>query len=255
MANNSLSKKDKSLIYLCILLAIGAAAYIFGISPIMDKRDKLQKKLTSVSAKADKASSDALMYDIIVESSLDSKSAYENIRKNFKDSLLPENADDYLTKGLQDCGISPENMSFSVSESSGEDGIEIAPYNYVVEESETELIPITIVKEFNVEVTCSGNMDSIRKYMEFLNETDGLYISDVSLTPSTTNIAENELLTAAPDLTKGNPAVEADISAVYYIYDSKYYENLIAEQNQNTVSEETDGEAVDGDTVDGETGE
>lgn len=253
MANTQLTKKDKSLIYFCVLLAISAIAYIFGISPLIDEKDKLEKKLLSKTSAADEATSNRLMYDIIKTSSEDSEDAYSLAKRGYSKIRFTTEADEYLTRGMQECGLKPLAMTFDMEtdvDSEEELETDLVPYNFILEKSsdDNELTPITIVAELTITMNCSGSMVSINNFVDKLNTTEGLYVSSVSISPAALLDAQGLPIDTAVNIAKGNPQASAEISVVYYIYFNEIYEQRLLDSlggSSQSADEEDNSETND----------
>lgn len=205
----ALTGSDKKLIYFGALLAAASASYLLLISPMADRVSSLRHELNKYSGEASAVISQSEEYDR-------AKKSYERAEEDYNASFSGfcragdyESVDELLTNGLLNMNLSPVSLTMTDSESGG-----LIPYNFTGNKQAEEyafdyssyIVPI------DVELSFEGSFNGSLKYVDFLNETEGVSVRSVSFKPLSPNGAYSSGLIGS--------VVRADILLTVYTYDS-----------------------------------
>ena len=205
-----LTSGDKKLIYSGALLAAVSLCYMLIISPMAERVSGLRAELEECSAKADTVISQSAELDR-------NKSRYELAEDKYNSSFSGfcaagnnESVDELLTGTLLEMNLSPVSLDMYTAE-----GKTLIPYNfsdsteaggYAFSYSEY-IIPI------EVRLSMEGSFSGALKYMDFLNETEGVAVNSVSFKTLSPDGAYSSGIIGS--------MVRADISLTVYTYDSE----------------------------------
>jgi len=205
-----LTRGDKKLIYSGALLAALSLCYMLIISPMAERVSGLRAELEECGAKADTVISQSAELDR-------NKSRYELAEEKYHSSFSGfcaagnnESVDELLTGTLLEMNLSPVSLDMFTAE-----GKTLIPYNftdsteadgYVFSYSEY-IIPI------EVQLSMEGSFSGALKYMDFLNETEGVAVNSVSFKTLSPDGAYSSGIIGS--------MVRADISLTVFTYDSE----------------------------------
>ncbi|WP_432649448.1 hypothetical protein [Huintestinicola sp.] len=205
----ALTGSDKKLIYFGALLAAASASYLLLISPMADRVNSLRHELDKCSDEASVLISRSEEYDR-------SKKNYERAEDDYNDSFSGfcragnyESIDELLTDRLLNMNLSPVSLNMSDSESGA-----LIPYNFAGNKQAEDyafdyssyIVPI------DVELSFEGSFSGSLRYVDLLNETEGVSVRSVSFKELSPNGAYSSGLIGS--------MVRTDIVLTVYTYDS-----------------------------------
>lgn len=208
----ALTVSDKKLIYFGALLAAASASYLLLISPMADRVDSLRHELNRCSDEASAIILRSEEYDR-------AKKNYERAEEEYNDSFSGfcragdyESIDELLTDRLLIMNLSPVSLNMSDSENGT-----LIPYNFAGNKQAEDyafdyssyIVPI------DVELSFEGSFNGSLKYVDFLNETEGVSVHSVSFKALSPNGAYSSGLIGS--------MVRTDIVLTVYTYDSESF--------------------------------
>lgn len=208
----ALTGSDKKLIYFGALLAAASASYLLLISPMADRVDSLRHELNRCSDEASAVILRSEEYDR-------AKKNYERAEEEYNDSFSGfcragdyESIDELLTDRLLIMNLSPVSLNMSDSENGT-----LVPYNFAGNKQAEDyafdyssyIVPI------DVELSFEGSFNGSLKYVDFLNETEGVSVHSVSFKALSPNGAYSSGLIGS--------MVRTDIVLTVYTYDSESF--------------------------------
>ena len=222
----ALTGSDKKLIYFGALLAAASASYLLLISPMADRVSELRNELNKCSDEAVTVISRSEEYD-------KSKKSYEKAEKEYNCSFSGfcragdfESVDELLTDKLLSMNLSPVSLNMSDSDSGA-----LVPYNFAGNKQAEEyafdyssyIVPI------DVELSYEGSFSGALKYVDFLNETEGVSVRSVSFKELSPSGAYSSGLIGS--------MVRTDIALTVYTYDSDSFLNSVSPSDKSENSQ------------------
>lgn len=208
----ALTGSDKKLIYFGALLAAASASYLLLISPMADRVDSLRHELDKCSDEASVLISRSDEYD-------KSKKTFERAEEDYNASFSGfcgagnyESIDELLTDRLLNMNLSPVSLNMTDSESGG-----LIPYNFASNKQAQDyafdyssyIVPI------DVELSFEGSFNGSLKYVDILNETEGVSVRSISFKALSPSGAYSSGLIGS--------MVRTDIVLTVYTYDSESF--------------------------------
>lgn len=223
----ALTGSDKKLIYFGALLAAASASYLLLISPMADRVSSLRHELNKCSDEASVVISRSEEYD-------KSKKSYERAEADYNASFSGfcragdyESVDELLTDRLLNMNLSPVSLNMSDSESGW-----LIPYNFTGNKQAEEyafdyssyIVPI------DAELSFEGSFNGSLRYVDFLNETEGVSVRSVTFKPLSPYGAYSSGLIGS--------MVRTDIVLTVYTYDSDSFLKSVSpvDKVENTVN-------------------
>ncbi|MDY3793274.1 MAG: hypothetical protein SOZ56_12510 [Oscillospiraceae bacterium] len=205
----ALTDSDKKLIYFGALLAAASASYLLLISPLADRVSELRHELNKCSDEASVVISRSEEYDKSKKSFERAENEYNVSFSGFCRAGDYESIDELLTDRLLNMNLSPVSLNMSDSESGA-----LIPYNFTDKKQAEDyafnyssyIVPI------DVELSFEGSFNGSLRYVDFLNETEGISVRSVSFKEISPNGAYSSGLIGS--------MVRTDISLTVYTYDS-----------------------------------
>ena len=191
MKTNSLSKREKTLLFILLCLLVIVVGWYFLISPALDKNKTLQKDYEAVNTQFQIDKELVKTYgdlDAANEKAASDVSTYKAI---FYDYVTTEDIDKLLTGLVQKYALVP--VTLTLEEAVGQ---EISPYSQDKKEDETNqetketkedenaIIKVMSVKQSISTAKLSGNTAD---YIEAIRQLPGIHITSLSYSSSDQN--------------------------------------------------------------------
>lgn len=216
-----LSKRDRFLIYICIILVIAFLIYILGIKPLMDKQTNYTENLGEYEMQYMDMSSatSGLQFD---KDNLEKlKNEYLELREYFNEPMSRDKIDDLFTGYVIGSGLKPLTLSIDNSEA-------VSVTNYrdlfisedsVIDEGTTDEEALySQITSTTVSLSCSGTRDNVYKLVNTLNSAkDSIRVVNMSVSPMSAPPEYDEIIDAIINAY----GVSEDEAALAYEADAK----------------------------------
>ena len=205
-----LTSGDKKLIYSGALLAAVSLCYMLIISPMAERVRVLRAELEDCSAKADTVISQSAELDRNKKHYGLAEEKYHSSFSGFCGAGNNESVDELLTGTLLEMNLSPVSLDMVTAE-----GKTLIPYNFTdsTEMSSYAFSYSEYIIPIEVRLSMEGSFSGALKYMDFLNETEGVAVNSVSFKTLSPNGAYSSGIIGS--------MVRADICLTVYTYDSE----------------------------------
>ncbi len=173
----SLTKREKTLIYILICFLIIVAGWFLLLDPALQKNtlvkaeyEQKQSQLITVKQKLKDYEDAPNQYKILEES-------YNEIAGKYNEILSNDDIDKLITTKVLACGFRPKsltigeitNTSFQTSDNATSE-----------ENNSNNQKTDSVIKQANINMTLSGDINKLKKLINSINEQEGLEIGNLS---------------------------------------------------------------------------
>lgn len=179
---NTLSKREKVLLYVLLCLIIVVGGVFMMVLPAMQRHNELSSDHASAEMSLQQAKASIIDYGSLDKDIKKATSELTKVKKKFFTTMAKEDVDALITQMAIEHNLVPESLNINDTES--ENVVDYKEYLKLLESGKTptkaEENSTNVMKVYNVSLSVTGSIADVQTLVNDANKTQTLKIASVS---------------------------------------------------------------------------
>lgn len=182
----SLTKREKTLIYVLICFLILVAGWFILLNPALEKNSQIhaeyeekKSQLATIKQQLKDYEDAPSQYKILEDS-------YNEIAGQYSQVLSNDDIDKLITTKVLASGFRPKNLSISEASNASLQATDASSTTETTDSTTDNTATSSVIKQSTINMTLNGDLNKLKKLMSSISEQEGLEIGNLSYQLSNT---------------------------------------------------------------------